>query len=258
MKLPMKASWHSTPPWCPTGLVPQLIGVAPEKAIKLTVSSSLLAINPLVQLSQFDTRIQPYIMHLKHKGSTVIEDNKVKDGRNHVRISSQTISLCLCPTGEWLCTRQVHGQRRRHPFTCWDYVWWLCKYHITSTETHLNTGHKYKHQQTKSVPSLLWVSSKKVIFKVHGLVLPSLQAGASQVVFTNPLEIVKIRLQVAGEITTGPRVSALNVVRELGFFGLYKVMCVWKYCFLRCSLCLVLSPMATQRLVHLCALCASV
>jgi solute carrier family 25 aspartate/glutamate transporter 12/13 len=27
-------------------------------------------------------------------------------------------------------------------------------------------------------------------------------AGASQVVFTNPLEIVKIRLQVAGEIQT--------------------------------------------------------
>lgn len=50
------------------------------------------------------------------------------------------------------------------------------------------------------------------------------QAGGSQVIFTNPLEIVKIRLQVAGEITTGPRVSALSVVRDLGFFGLYKVM----------------------------------
>ncbi|MEQ2179531.1 hypothetical protein GOODEAATRI_025985, partial [Goodea atripinnis] len=47
-------------------------------------------------------------------------------------------------------------------------------------------------------------------------------AGGSQVIFTNPLEIVKIRLQVAGEITTGPRVSALSVVRDLGFFGLYK------------------------------------
>ncbi|KAK7939562.1 hypothetical protein WMY93_002888 [Mugilogobius chulae] len=55
-------------------------------------------------------------------------------------------------------------------------------------------------------------------------------AGASQVIFTNPLEIVKIRLQVAGEITTGPRVSALSVVRELGFFGLYKGA---KACFLR-------------------------
>lgn len=60
---------------------------------------------------------------------------------------------------------------------------------------------------------------------LHWLNYPSLsfQAGGSQVIFTNPLEIVKIRLQVAGEITTGPRVSALNVVRDLGFFGLYKV-----------------------------------
>jgi len=55
-------------------------------------------------------------------------------------------------------------------------------------------------------------------------------AGGSQVIFTNPLEIVKIRLQVAGEITTGPRVSALNVLRDLGLFGLYKGA---KACFLR-------------------------
>uniref|UniRef100_A0A8C9YGB3 Solute carrier family 25 member 13 n=1 Tax=Sander lucioperca TaxID=283035 RepID=A0A8C9YGB3_SANLU len=55
-------------------------------------------------------------------------------------------------------------------------------------------------------------------------------AGGSQVIFTNPVEIVKIRLQVAGEITTGPRVSALSVIRELGFFGLYKGS---KACFLR-------------------------
>ncbi|XP_063067869.1 calcium-binding mitochondrial carrier protein Aralar1 isoform X1 [Engraulis encrasicolus] len=55
-------------------------------------------------------------------------------------------------------------------------------------------------------------------------------AGGSQVIFTNPLEIVKIRLQVAGEITTGPRVSALSVVKDLGFLGLYKGA---KACFLR-------------------------
>uniref|UniRef100_A0A8C1ZDR3 Solute carrier family 25 member 13 n=1 Tax=Cyprinus carpio TaxID=7962 RepID=A0A8C1ZDR3_CYPCA len=36
--------------------------------------------------------------------------------------------------------------------------------------------------------------------------------------------------QVAGEITTGPRVSALSVIRDLGFFGLYKGA---KACFLR-------------------------
>ncbi|KZT62607.1 mitochondrial inner membrane protein [Calocera cornea HHB12733] len=50
-------------------------------------------------------------------------------------------------------------------------------------------------------------------------------AGASQVVFTNPLEIVKIRLQVQGELakTQGakPR-GALHIIRSLGLFGLYK------------------------------------
>lgn len=49
------------------------------------------------------------------------------------------------------------------------------------------------------------------------------QAGASQVIFTNPLEIVKIRLQVAGEIAGGSKVRAWAVVKELGLFGLYKV-----------------------------------
>lgn len=46
-------------------------------------------------------------------------------------------------------------------------------------------------------------------------------AGTSQVVFTNPLEIVKIRLQVAGEVA-GSKVSAWGVVKELGLLGLYK------------------------------------
>jgi solute carrier family 25 aspartate/glutamate transporter 12/13 len=44
-----------------------------------------------------------------------------------------------------------------------------------------------------------------------------------QVVFTNPLEIVKIRLQVAGEIASASKVGAVSVVKELGFLGLYKV-----------------------------------
>lgn len=49
------------------------------------------------------------------------------------------------------------------------------------------------------------------------------KAGASQVMFTNPLEIVKIRLQVAGEIATGPKTRAIDVIRDLGIRGLYKV-----------------------------------
>ncbi|KAI9598333.1 mitochondrial carrier domain-containing protein [Syncephalis fuscata] len=50
-------------------------------------------------------------------------------------------------------------------------------------------------------------------------------AGGSQVVFTNPLEIVKIRLQIQGEVskvTNVPKRSAVWIVRELGLLGLYK------------------------------------
>jgi len=70
----------------------------------------------------------------------------------------------------------------------------------------------------------------------HGIFLPlellaGGLAGASQVMFTNPLEIVKIRLQVQGEteammIAAGKsppaRKSAMMIVRELGLHGLYK------------------------------------
>ncbi|TVY73288.1 Calcium-binding mitochondrial carrier protein Aralar1, partial [Lachnellula suecica] len=51
-------------------------------------------------------------------------------------------------------------------------------------------------------------------------------AGACQVIFTNPLEIVKIRLQVQGEVaksaTNVPRRSAMWIVKNLGLIGLYK------------------------------------
>ena len=49
------------------------------------------------------------------------------------------------------------------------------------------------------------------------------QGGMCQVMFTNPLEIVKIRLQVAGEMAQTTRIGALHVIKELGFMGLYKV-----------------------------------
>ena len=48
--------------------------------------------------------------------------------------------------------------------------------------------------------------------------------------FTNPLEIVKTRLHVAGEICSGARVSALKVVKDLGLAGIYKGSAA---CFLR-------------------------
>jgi len=57
-------------------------------------------------------------------------------------------------------------------------------------------------------------------------VLAGCGAGASQVIFTNPIEIVKIRLQVMGETmrldpSFRPK-STLTIVKELGLSGLYK------------------------------------
>ncbi|POR35048.1 Calcium-binding mitochondrial carrier protein [Tolypocladium paradoxum] len=57
-------------------------------------------------------------------------------------------------------------------------------------------------------------------------VLAGASAGGCQVVFTNPLEIVKIRLQVQGEVAKTvegtPKRSAMWIVRNLGLVGLYK------------------------------------
>ena len=58
-------------------------------------------------------------------------------------------------------------------------------------------------------------------------------AGGCQVIFTNPLEIVKIRLQTQGEMLrtavkegmanpAAPRRGAVSIVKELGLLGLYK------------------------------------
>ncbi|BFF93097.1 calcium-binding mitochondrial carrier protein Aralar1 [Drosophila madeirensis] len=66
------------------------------------------------------------------------------------------------------------------------------------------------------------LSDKRGNIPVWSEILAGGCAGASQVVFTNPLEIVKIRLQVAGEIASGNKIRAWSVVRELGLFGLYK------------------------------------
>eukprot|EP01117_Protostelium_nocturnum_P013703 TRINITY_DN5141_c0_g1_i1.p1 TRINITY_DN5141_c0_g1~~TRINITY_DN5141_c0_g1_i1.p1 ORF type:complete len:863 (-),score=251.43 TRINITY_DN5141_c0_g1_i1:62-2650(-) len=64
----------------------------------------------------------------------------------------------------------------------------------------------------------------KIYFPLE--VLAGCGAGASQVIFTNPIEIVKIRLQIQGETmkldpTFQPK-GAVSIVKELGFGGLYK------------------------------------
>ncbi|KRT82927.1 HLH domain-containing protein [Oryctes borbonicus] len=63
---------------------------------------------------------------------------------------------------------------------------------------------------------------KKENIPLYGEIIAGACAGGSQVIFTNPLEIVKIRLQVAGEIAGGSKVRAWTVVKDLGLFGLYK------------------------------------
>ena len=58
--------------------------------------------------------------------------------------------------------------------------------------------------------------------------------------FTNPIEIVKIRLQVAGEMTEAIKLGATTVVRDLGFLGLYKVIPIYFICLVAIvTLCLL-------------------
>ncbi|KAB7496155.1 Calcium-binding mitochondrial carrier protein Aralar1 [Armadillidium nasatum] len=73
-------------------------------------------------------------------------------------------------------------------------------------------------------------TDKKGGIPFYGEVLAGACAGGSQVIFTNPLEIVKIRLQVAGEIASATKISAVSVIKDLGFLGLYKGS---RACFLR-------------------------
>uniref|UniRef100_A0A1I7SGX6 Calcium-binding mitochondrial carrier protein Aralar1 n=1 Tax=Bursaphelenchus xylophilus TaxID=6326 RepID=A0A1I7SGX6_BURXY len=72
--------------------------------------------------------------------------------------------------------------------------------------------------------------SKDGRIPLWGEILAGGCAGASQVVFTNPLEIVKIRLQVAGEIQGGHKIGVFHVIKELGLLGLYRGA---RACFLR-------------------------
>lgn len=65
------------------------------------------------------------------------------------------------------------------------------------------------------------------ILPLWGEVVAGGTAGACQVVFTNPLEIVKIRLQVQGELAKSgvegaQKRSAVWIIKHLGLVGLYK------------------------------------
>ncbi|KAK2531356.1 hypothetical protein Q9966_008686 [Columba livia] len=164
------------------GLLPQLLGVAPEKAIKLTV-------NDFVR-DKFMTK----------DGSVPLAAEILAGGCD---LSEQLAYYWVNDNTPWFGL--VLSVRVTAYFIwCIDFV-----------QANVNTLESNKDKSTS---------------ELHFLCGIAVEAGGSQVIFTNPLEIVKIRLQVAGEITTGPRVSALTVLRDLGFFGLYKGA---KACFLR-------------------------
>ena len=65
--------------------------------------------------------------------------------------------------------------------------------------------------------------------------------------FTNPLEIVKIRLQVAGE-SGNTKVTALGCVKELGITGLYKVCAL---CFQIAGILVALKLLKMAKYFHL-------
>ncbi|OAA51969.1 Mitochondrial carrier domain protein [Metarhizium rileyi] len=70
------------------------------------------------------------------------------------------------------------------------------------------------------------LTDKQGRIPLNAEILAGATAGGCQVVFTNPLEIVKIRLQVQGEVAKSvegtPKRSAMWIVRNLGLVGLYK------------------------------------
>lgn len=53
-------------------------------------------------------------------------------------------------------------------------------------------------------------------------ILSGAMAGTCQVIFTNPIEIVKIRLQVKSEYKSDVDLTARSIISKLGFRGLYK------------------------------------
>ncbi|CDO92623.1 unnamed protein product [Kluyveromyces dobzhanskii CBS 2104] len=67
--------------------------------------------------------------------------------------------------------------------------------------------------------------NKSRTIKWYQEILSGATAGACQVIFTNPLEIVKIRLQMRSDFVGEngkPALGAIGIIRQLGLRGLYK------------------------------------
>ena len=91
----------------------------------------------------------------------------------------------------------------------------ICTHMYSQTQKHVHNS--YTHTFTHTLTHLTHTDTHS---HTHT------QGGMSQVIFTNPLEIVKIRLQVSGEMAQTSKVGAVQVVKELGITGMYKASLV--------------------------------
>jgi len=63
-------------------------------------------------------------------------------------------------------------------------------------------------------------------------ILSGCATGASQVVFTAPMEMAKIRMQLQSHpnFTSGPKIKTMTLINEIGYLGLYRggVACLYR------------------------------
>lgn len=144
------------------GLVPQLLGVAPEKAIKLTVSHCVRK-HRHMHAHSHSRRYTSFFHHSKlidrfyintwHAITFCIVTHNLLSRPLFLHLSSSTVIKCivfavywlsvymvlhyfllgldLCLMfvfpGEWLCSREDQTERRHSPSASWDPGWWMCK-----------------------------------------------------------------------------------------------------------------------------------
>jgi len=65
--------------------------------------------------------------------------------------------------------------------------------------------------------------NRKGIVSLHSQIFAGSCAGFLNVFFTNPVEAIKIRIQVAGQFDHKVKTSAVKIIKKLGFSGLYRV-----------------------------------
>jgi solute carrier family 25 aspartate/glutamate transporter 12/13 len=66
-------------------------------------------------------------------------------------------------------------------------------------------------------------TNRKGQVPLHGEILAGACAGGCSALVVNPFEIVKIRMQAAGQLFPKAKLGAWKVIKTLGVTGMYKV-----------------------------------